>query len=318
MAATIAVTNTDASDSFAIDVLDGLSRPQKQLPCKYLYDARGSELFEQICELDEYYPTRTELTIMEEHVGRMARCIGPRVRLVEMGAGSGRKTEVLLAALEQPAAYLPVDISASALEQCASRLRAAFEELEVLPVCDDYTARIDLPRPETSFEATAAYFPGSTLGNFSRERARAFLGRLASLVGDGGGVLIGIDLVKDSDVLEFAYNDASGVTAAFNLNLLERINRELGAEIDVDNFRHHAVWNEARGRIEMHLVSQCDQTLAVGGELFHMSRDEFIVTEHSHKFTPDEFEELAAAAGLQPKQMWTDERGWFSVWYLEA
>ncbi|MFW6057880.1 MAG: L-histidine N(alpha)-methyltransferase, partial [Persicimonas sp.] len=314
MSATIATVEATTSDSFAADVLDGLSRPKKQLPCKHLYDARGSQLFEQICELDEYYPTRTELAIMEAYVDRMAHCIDPKVRLVEMGAGSGRKTEVLLAALDQPAAYLPVDISASALEQCASRLRAAFEELEILPVCDDYTARIDLPRPETSFEATAAYFPGSTLGNFSRQRAGDFLARLASLVGDGGGVLIGIDLAKDQEVLERAYNDASGVTAAFNLNLLERIIRELDAEIDVDAFRHRAVWNEARGRIEMHLVSQRDQILIVEDHIFQMNRDEFIVTEHSHKYTPDGFEQMADAAGLQPKQMWTDERRWFSVW----
>ncbi len=312
-------TSTDeAASVFLPEVLTGLQRPQKTLPCKYFYDARGSQLFEEICGLEEYYPTRTELGIMEERVDPMARAIGPRVRLVELGAGSGRKTRMLLDALEDPAAYLPVEISQAALDGCAKRMRQAFPELEVLSVCADYTRKVALPRPTSAYEGTAAYFPGSTIGNFEPEAARTFLNRIAKLVGDGGSLLIGVDLQKDREVLERAYNDARGVTAAFNLNLLERINRELGANFDLDGFVHRAIWNAEEERIEMHLVSRRDQQVELAAEAIDFGEGEHIVTEFSYKYTEQGFDTLASQAGFEAKQVWTDDRQWFSVWYLEA
>ncbi len=311
-------TTATSAGGFLADVLRGLSRRQKSLPCKYFYDARGSELFERICTLDEYYPTRTELGIMEDRVAQMAQCVGPNVRLVELGAGSGLKTRLLLEALETPAAYLPVEISKSALDACAASLGQAFPKLELLPVCADYTQSVELPRPTTSFEHTAAYFPGSTIGNFRPDQARRFMARIAHMVGDGGGLLIGVDLQKDREVLEAAYNDRRGVTAAFNLNMLERINRELGADFNLDGFFHRAVWNNNEGRIEMRLVSSRAQTVHVGGECLSFNDGEFITTEFSYKYTVDRFETLAQDAGFEVRRLWTDDQSWFSVWYLEA
>lgn len=309
---------TGSKSTFLSEALEGLRRQQKSLPCKYFYDARGSQLFEEICSLEEYYPTRTELGIMEECVAEMADALGRRVRLVELGAGSGRKTRLLIDALDEPAAYLPVEISQAALEGCARRMRQQFGDLEVLPVCADYTQEVDLPLPTAAFDDTAAYFPGSTIGNFETDAAARFLSRLARLVGTGGGLLIGVDLQKDRDVLERAYNDERGVTAAFNLNLLERLNRELDADFDLEGFHHRAVWNEDDGRIEMHLVSQRDQQATLAGESISFDDGEHITTEYSYKYTLDGFQALASRAGFETKQVWTDDREWFSVWYLEA
>jgi dimethylhistidine N-methyltransferase len=314
-----AATSADSTaPTFLSEALAGLTKPRKTLPCKYFYDARGSQLFEEICGLDEYYPTRTELGIMEEHVDGMADAVGPDVRLVELGAGSGRKTRLLLDALDGPAAYLPVEISQAALDGCARRLREAFPDLEVLSVCADYTRKVDLPRPQTAYEGTAAYFPGSTIGNFEPDEARTFLNRVARLVGEGGGLLIGVDLQKERDVLEDAYNDARGVTAAFNLNLLERINRELDGDFDLDAFHHRARWNPDEGRIEMHLVSRRPQQVSLADEAIDFDEGEYITTEYSYKYTQESFEALAQSAGFEAKQVWTDDREWFSVWYLEA
>ncbi|QDG52847.1 L-histidine N(alpha)-methyltransferase [Persicimonas caeni] len=313
-----ATSADSAAPTFLSEALAGLTKPRKTLPCKYFYDARGSQLFEEICGLDEYYPTRTELGIMEEHVDGMADAVGPDVRLVELGAGSGRKTRLLLDALDGPAAYLPVEISQAALDGCARRLREAFPDLEVLSVCADYTRRVDLPRPQTAYEGTAAYFPGSTIGNFEPDEARTFLNRVARLVGEGGGLLIGVDLQKERDVLEDAYNDARGVTAAFNLNLLERINRELDGDFDLDAFHHRARWNPDEGRIEMHLVSRRPQQVNLADEAIDFDEGEYITTEYSYKYTEESFEALAQSAGFEAKQVWTDDREWFSVWYLEA
>lgn len=313
------ITSADSTVStFLSEALAGLTKPQKTLPCKYFYDARGSQLFEEICDLDEYYPTRTELRIMEQHVDDMAHAIGPNVRLVELGAGSGRKTRLLIDALDGPAAYLPVEISQAALDGCARRLRDEFPGLEVLSVCADYTRQVALPRPQAGYEGTAAYFPGSTIGNFEPQAARNFLQRIAKLVGEGGGLLIGVDLEKDREVLECAYNDARGVTAAFNLNLLERINRELNADFDLDAFHHRARWSADQSRIEMHLVSRREQQVTLGNEVIDFAEGEYITTEYSHKYTRDSFEALAQSAGFSAKQVWTDDRQWFSVWYLTA
>lgn len=302
--------------AFHRDVVEGLARPQKFIPCKHLYDARGSRLFEQICELEAYYPTRTELRIMNTHVDQMAEALGPRVRLVEYGAGSGQKTELLLEALEEPAGYLPVEISKSALQACKTRLETAFPNLEIAPVCADYTEPLTLPDIDGDFDRTAAYYPGSTLGNFTRPDARAFLERIADLIGPGGGALIGIDLQKEVDILERAYDDPQGVTAEFTLNLLRRINRELDADFDLDRFDHRSVWNEKKARIETHIVSKVEQPVTVAERTFAFEAGESIVVEYSYKYTRESFEKLVASAGFSPEEMWTDERNWFGVWYL--
>ena len=302
--------------SFAEDVLAGLRQTSKTLPCKYLYDARGSRLFDEICELDEYYVTRAELSIMERFAPEMADQIGAGVMLVEFGSGSSVKTRLLLDQLERPAAYVPVDISRDHLQASADRLAAMYPHLEVLPTCADFTEPFQLPVPTHPPTHTAVYFPGSTIGNFAPEAAGEILAQIAALCGHGGGLLIGIDLQKDNATIEAAYNDAAGVTAAFNLNLLTRINRELDADIDVDQFRHEAIYRPQRGRVEIALVSQQAQSITVAGETFALGSDERIVTEYSHKYTVDGFAELAAGAGLQLHRTWTDEASRFAVLHL--
>jgi dimethylhistidine N-methyltransferase len=298
------------------EVLAGLAQPQKALPSKLLYDARGSELFEQICELEEYYPTRTELAILRQHVAEMARLLGPDCLLVEYGSGSGRKTRLLLDHLEEPAGYVPIDISPTALAQSAAELAAAYPHLEVFPVCADYTRPLDLPRPARRPARIVVFFPGSTIGNFEPAAATQFLRSAARLCGPGGGLLIGVDRKKDPWRLHRAYNDAREVTAAFNRNLLERLNRELGAEVRADQFQHYAFYNPVQGRIEMHLVSLADQQVRVAGRLVHLRLGESIWTESSYKFTPEEFSALAAAAGWSVQRVWTDPELLFSVQYL--
>jgi dimethylhistidine N-methyltransferase len=296
----------------------GLSAPRKTLPCKWFYDARGSALFERICELPEYYPTRTELGILERHAGEMAERIGPRSLLVEYGSGSSRKTRLLLDRLEAPAGYVPIDISRAALAASARALAAAYPALEVLPVCADYGAPLELPAPRTAPARRAVFFPGSTIGNFTPPEAGRFLARMARVAGDGGGVLIGADLRKDPAVLEAAYDDAAGVTAAFNRNLLARLNREAGADFPLERFQHRSVWNEAAGRVEMHLVSLDAREVTVAGRRFRFAEGETIHTENSYKYTLAGFAEIAAGAGLRVRRVWTDPRGWFSVQWLEA
>ena len=301
---------------FQRDVLAGLSRRDRHLPCKYFYDERGSQLFERICELPEYYPTRCELAILEAHAGAMASRLGAGCVLVEYGSGSSRKTRLLLDRLIEPRAYVPVDISREHLLASARRLAADYPHLEVVPLCADFTRPFRLPGSVTG--RRAVYFSGSTIGNFGPADATALLRQIAHLVGPGGGLLIGVDLKKDRAILEPAYDDARGVTAAFNLNLLARINRELGADFVLDRFRHRAVWNEAHGRIEMHLVSLEAQTVHLAGHSFHLARNETICTEHSHKYRVEDFAELARNAGLEVRAGWTDEAGLFGVQYAEA
>ncbi len=306
---------------FLRDVLAGLSQTPKTLPCKYFYDAHGSQLFDQICDLDEYYVTRTEAAIMCAHGDDMARCIGPRATLIEYGSGSSTKTRILLDALEKadlrPQAYLPLDISGAHLHLSARALQNEYPKLNVVPICADYTGEFELPRIEGAARRVA-YFPGSTLGNFERARAQQFLGRMAQLCQSAGGALIGIDLKKDLQVLAAAYNDGAGVTAEFNLNLLARINRELGGDFALDNFAHHAAWDEANSRIEMRLISQRAQTVKIGERKFDFAAGEIIVTEHSHKYTPEIFAQMAENAGWTVRETWTDEQKYFGVFYLEV
>jgi dimethylhistidine N-methyltransferase len=302
-----------SSDIFLGDVLSGLRRRTKILPCKYFYDERGSQLFDEICRLDEYYPTRTELAIMERYGRLMAAQIGTGVRLVEFGSGSSLKTRILLDHLEDPVAYVPVDISCEHLRRTAARLSRAYPHIEVLPVCADFTSAFDLPSSRRKPTHTAVYFPGSTIGNFPPSEARALLGRIAPLCGAGGGLLLGIDLQKDIDVLEAAYDDRQGVTAEFNLNLLRRLNRELDADFEIDQFDHLAFYREEFHRIEMHLRSLRDQTVTIAGESVDLEKGETICTEYSHKYTIDRFASLATSVGLTLNAFWTDERRYFAV-----
>jgi dimethylhistidine N-methyltransferase len=313
---TPAAQPVDARAEFLAHVHEGLALPQKQLSCKYLYDKRGSELFDQICELEEYYPTRTEMAIMEERVDEMADRIGPRCMLIELGSGSSLKTRILLDHLDDLAGYVPIDISGEYLQGVAERLQKEFPQLPVYPVAADYTRDIELPEEVRAASNRVAYFPGSTIGNFVRAEARAFLERLRPLMGSGGGLLIGVDLKKDPAVLERAYDDAAGVTAAFNLNILDRINRELDGAFDLNAFRHRAIYNPEAGRVEMHIESLGDQEVDVGGETFAFEAGETIWTECSHKYTLEEFADLASEAGLEVRQVWTDADNLFSVQFL--
>ena len=305
-------------ERFLRDALAGLRQPQKTLPCKYFYDAEGSKLFDQICTLPEYYPTRTELSILRAHAGEMAGCLGPETLLVEYGSGSSVKTRRLLDRLARPAAYVPVDISREHLFETALSLRLDYPGLEVLPVCADFTAPFTLPRPRLPAARSAIYFPGSTIGNFSQAGAIALMAGVARRVGRGGAFLVGVDLKKDPRVLERAYDDAAGVTAAFDLNLLARMNRELDADFDLRRFSHRARWVESVGRIEMHLVSDVEQVVHLDGVEIHFERGESICTEHSHKYTLAGFARLAGRAGLAVRRVWTDRAERFSVQYLEA
>lgn len=306
-----------AVDEFRADVLAGLSRRRRRLPCKYFYDRRGSKLFDRICGLEEYYPTRTELAIMRAFAHEMAATIGPRATLIELGSGSSFKTRLLIDALPAVAEYIPVDISGAHLHCAAARLAEEYPDLRIMPLCADFTRGIRLP-PSLASTKRVVYFPGSTIGNFVAREARRLLARIARLVRPKGGLLIGIDLVKDRRTLVSAYNDAQGVTAAFNLNLLARINRELRGTFDPAAFRHLAVYDSARRRIEMHLASTRQQTVLVDGKRFEFEPGETICTEYSHKYTIGRFAALAASAGLRLVRAWTDPRHWFAVLYLTS
>jgi len=237
-----------SEESFRDAIVNGLNREPKTLPCKFFYDARGSELFEQICRLPEYYLTRTEIAILEEYAEEIAAQIGPHCRLIELGSGASHKVRILLHALEAPAAYIPVDISRDHLREAAAQLAADFPELPVVAVCADYTRPFDLPKLPGPAGKRVGFFPGSTVGNFEPQQVVQFLDHWAELLGPGGEMLIGVDLKKEPEILDAAYNDRAGINAAFNLNLLERINRELGGDFDLDRFEHHAFYNPAAGR----------------------------------------------------------------------
>lgn len=299
------------------EATDGLRRNQKQLPCKYFYDALGARLFEAIAELPEYYPTRTELGIMNASVHEMAEAIGGHATLVEFGSGVGLKTQKLLDALIEPTGVVLVDISRGALEASAYKLADRYDDIEVIAVCADYTQALRLPRPNRPSARTVAFFPGSTIGNFTHPEAISFLGRVAELVGQGGGLLVGIDRRKDTEVIESAYNDSLGVTAAFNLNILRRLNQS-GANFDLSKFRHHAPFVEREGRIEMRLISEVEQSVRVGTSSFSLQAGEHIVTEHSHKYELSQFEDMARSAGFRLTKHWSDARDWFSVCFLEV
>src|SRR5581483_1457687 len=298
--------------AFAEAVVRGLSAPRKRLPCQYFYDAEGSRLFEEITGLEEYYPTRTETAILREHAHAMARPSGTGAVLVEFGSGSSRKTELVLAALDAPRAYVPIDVSDTALGEAQLRLERRFPALEVMPVNASFCDPLALPGRVQS-RRKLGFFPGSTIGNFDPPDAGWLLRHFSRVLGPGSRLIVGVDLDKDTQRLEAAYDDARGVTARFNLNLLARINRELGADIDLAGFRHRAVYDRDLKRIEMHLVSREAQTVRVLGRSFHFAAGESIHTENSYKYSVEQFQALAQGAGWRPARVWTDAAHDFSV-----
>ena len=300
------------------EILEGLLAAQKRLSPKWFYDERGSELFDRICTLPEYYPTRTELSIMSEHLDEVAKLVGPRAAVIEFGAASSLKVRQLLDALEDPAAYVPVEISADYLLKQAEELARDYPNVHIQPVFADFTKPFELPAHPITPDRNLVFFPGSTIGNFTRREARDLLGVMRAEAKDDGALLIGVDLEKDPAILHAAYNDSEGVTAEFNLNVLHRLNRELGANFDVKAFRHEAVYDEEKGRIEMRLVSLADQIVRIAGRPIAFRRGEFIITEYSHKYTIEAFQAMARDAGFEPVRVWTDEQRLFSVHYMEA
>jgi L-histidine Nalpha-methyltransferase len=306
------------TDALTNGVLEGMRKHPRQLSPVWFYDELGSFLFDSICELPEYYLTRTELQIMHAHAADMAHYIGPDAAIIEFGSGTSTKTRQLLTQLESPAAYVPVDIARDHLLNAASAIARDYPTLRVIPICADFTRPFDLPISVHAARRRVVYFPGSTLGNFDQEEARGLLQRMRHIIGANGAVLIGIDLKKDPRVLERAYNDRAGVTAEFNVNALRHLNRELGTDFDLEAFEHLAVWVENQSRVEMHLVSKREQDVHVGDETVHIDKGEHLTTEFCHKYTLESFADLAAKADLRVVRVWMDAEAKFSVLLLEA
>ncbi len=308
---------TTIDSDFSTALRHGLRLARRSVPPKFFYDQAGSALFDRICELPEYYPTRTEFAILRQHAAEMAECIGPQAELIEFGAGSLQKIRLLLGALREPARLVAIDISAEHLQAEAQRLRAEQPALAVLALAGDFSGDLVLPPPVAGSARRVGFFPGSSIGNFTPAEAGLFLRRCAGWL-SGGGLLVGVDLVKDPALLHAAYNDRQGVTAAFNLNLLARANRELDANFDLAAFQHYAFYAPFDQRIEMHLVSACQQSVTVGSERFDFAQGQTLHTENSCKYTVAGFQALASAAGLQPQAVWTDAQQLFSVHWLAA
>ncbi|MES2090354.1 MAG: L-histidine N(alpha)-methyltransferase [Pseudomonadota bacterium] len=297
---------------FASDLMAGLHAWPRRVSPKYFYDAQGSALFERICELPEYYPTRTELDLLHTHAPQIAQCIGPQADIVEFGAGASRKIRRLLDALHAPARFIPVDISGEHLHDAAERLRADYPRLTVHPLVADFTQSLILPK---AVGRRVGFFPGSSIGNFDPQDAQRLLQRMAGWL-EGGGLLIGVDLIKSPQTLHAAYNDDQGITAAFNRNLLVRANRELNANFEVDHFAHYAFYNPVLHRIEMHLISDRTQQVTLGGETITFAQGDTLHTESSYKYTVEGFQELARSAGFTTEAVWTDAQQHFSLHWL--
>lgn len=304
-------------DDIIGDTLAGLSSTPKRLSSKYFYDERGSQLFEQITRQPEYYLTRIELELLRASMPAISDVVAAHAHVVEYGSGSGRKTQLLLDGLDDPVAYTPIEISRTALVASVERLAVAFPQIELLPVCADFTDAVPLPRPVRDADHTLVFFPGSTLGNFDQADALRLLRSMRATMGPRGQALIGIDLDKDTGVIEAAYNDAAGVTEQFTLNLLARLNREIGSDFDLDGFNHRAVYSRERGRIETDLVSRRAQDVHVDGQAFHFSEGEAMPVEYSHKYTDAGFETLVARAGLRVTERWNDPQDWFGLRLLQ-
>ena len=303
-------------DEELLELLDGLRQPEMMISPKYFYDERGSQLFDEITRLPEYYPTETELGIMQDNIGEIASLVGKQASLIEFGSGSSLKTRILLQHLDELAAYVPVDISEDHLLQSAQQIREEFPHLDVLPVVADFTQPFRLPSPKVMPVRNVVYFPGSTIGNFTNDAAQELLAVMHGEAGAGGALLIGVDLQKDPAIIEAAYNDSAGVTAEFNRNMLRHLNREFGADFDLDAFSHSAEYNEEEGRVEIRLVSEQDQEFTLGDESFSIGKNEAILTEYSHKYTLDGFAAMAETAGFRVARVWTDADRLFSVQYL--
>jgi dimethylhistidine N-methyltransferase len=304
-------------DDISGDILAGLSRTPKRLPSKYFYDKRGSELFEEITRQPEYYLTRVELALLEASAAEIAEAVGPRAHVVEYGSGSGRKTRLLLDALEDPVAYTPIEISRSALLSSVERLDHEFDDIEVLPVLADFTQPVPLPEPERKADHALVFFPGSTLGNFTYAEAVRLLQAMRETMGDRGGALVGVDLQKSPVIIEAAYNDAAGVTAAFTRNLLARLNRDIGSNFAPEAFAHQAEYVVDAGRIETFLVSRKAQAVTVEGRRFEFADGERMQVEYSQKYTDDSLAALAREAGLKVVRRWNDPKDWFGLRLLQ-
>ncbi|SRR5579883_2071881 len=302
-------------NSIKVEILHGLKESPKRIASKFFYDDCGSKLFDKITELEEYYPTRTELGILRQYLSEMSHLIGAGAIIIEFGAGSGIKTRMLLKALEKPKAYIAIDIAEEQLTQSSLQLAQEFTEIDIRPVSADYTSTVELPIDNNEKGKRVIFFPGSTIGNFTPEEAIAFLRNAAQFIGGNGALLIGFDLVKETQVLEAAYNDRQGVTAEFNLNLIHRINREFDVTIPVVNFQHYAYFNTGESRIEMHLVSRFDQTVVLDGEVISFEKGEHIITEYSYKYSNKAFEKILRQAGFEPVRSWTDPKQYFEVCY---
>jgi dimethylhistidine N-methyltransferase len=310
------ITNSQKQDTL-YEVLEGLTRIPKELPCRLLYDEMGSFLFEQICKLDEYYLTRTEMNIMRENIDEITDVIGKNCSLIEFGSGNSKKTRLILDKIKEPASYIPIDISLEYLIKSVKTLAKDYPQLKITPVHADYTQNLDLSFLYSSKSRLVVYYPGSSIGNFNPKEAKRILKSIAKLTGEKGGLLIGIDLKKDKETLESAYNDKKGITALFNLNILKRLNNELHADFDLSNWLHRAFYNSNMGRIEMHLVSLKKQHVHVGSNEFYFKEGETILTEYSYKYTLHEFKELVCEY-FTVNNTWIDKEGKFSINFLST
>jgi len=304
------------NESEILEIVDGLSAEPKQISPKYFYDERGSQLFDEITRLPEYYLTNTELGIMRDNIDEIVSLVGKQASLIEFGSGSSLKTRVLLEHLSELAAYVPVDISSEHLHTSADEIRKEFPHIDVLPVVADFTQQFELPTPMVMPVRNVVYFPGSTIGNFEHDMAMELLRVMYHEAGKNGSLLIGVDLQKDPRIIEMAYNDAAGVTAEFNLNMLQHLNRDYGANFDVNEFEHSANYDKEKGRVVIELVSQTDQTFEVADREFDIADGERILTEYSHKYTLSGFEAMANEAGFVVEKAWTDAEQLFSVQFL--
>jgi dimethylhistidine N-methyltransferase len=301
---------------FREEIVAGLLETPKRIDSKFFYDARGAELFEEICELEEYYPTRTEIAILNQFLPEIAKRLGPQIMLIEFGSGAGLKTRMLLDAIENPSVYVPIDISSEQLAESVAKLEERYPSLEVLPVSQDYNIPVEIPIPSHSYTRKVVFFPGSTIGNFQPKDAVAFLHCCLTLFGKDGAVVLGVDLVKNTELLERAYNDNKGVTAEFNLHLIERIRDELHVAIDPSDFRHFAFFNAEASRIEMHLVANRCQEIAIGDAVIRIEQGEHIITEYSYKYSDGAIKTLVAKSGLRVEDSWTDSNHWFGEYLL--
>lgn len=304
-------------DDLLAEVLEGLQKPQKEIPCKLFYDEKGSALFDAICEVDEYYLTRTEMWIMNQYIEEISTFLRNNCLLIELGSGSSKKIRLILDHLEDPAAYVPIDISVTHLMKSVRTLAEDYPQIKIVPVYADFTKPFDLPNLHLPWSHKVICYPGSSIGNFTPNQSVDLLKRIARLAGKGGGLLIGVDLKKDRKTLEAAYNDKKGVTAAFNLNILERLNRELCADFDLRHWRHYAFYNNREGRMEIYLISRKKQCAHINDTEIQFNKDERVLTEYSYKYTPEEFARLISGM-FQVERVWTDKQRKFSVQYFSV